>query len=230
MSLYLIPLIISLAIVVLLGTILAKRHGRSIALKTTSSIVAFSFLVAFIIFQILIRDVEENINPAVAWQKITTLDGPASKLQYYPASGLFALTDHGEIKITGVIPFCSPDGHIASSYPNEIEVTTEPLVSLPVPPQPVKQKVSFNIRYPVEDDSWAASSFAVYENSEVWCTERLAQGGPTGAMALGFAGFIFLYLAFIIFAGSFVLLSILVIISLEIQHRRKRNKEKATSD
>ena len=230
MALYLIPLIIFLAIVLLLGIILAKRHGRSIAIKLTSSIVVLSFLVAFITFQILIRDTAENINPAIAWQKIATVDVTASELQYRPKSGLFILTDNSEIKITDTIPFCSPDGDVALSYPNEIEVTTTPLVSLPVSPQPIKQRVSFNIYYPVEADAQAASSFALYENGEVWCTERLAQGGPTGAMALGLAGFIFLYLAFIIFVGSFVLLWILAIITLEIQRWRKKDKGKAISE
>jgi hypothetical protein len=163
------------------------------------------------------------------WQKVSKLDIPVSELQYRPESGLFALKDNGEIKITGKIPFCSPDGDVANSHPNEIEIITTPYVSLPSPPQPAKQKVSFNIHYPVEADSWAASSFAIYKNGDVWCTERLAQGGQTGAMALGFAAFIFLYWAAIIFVGSFIVLSILAIVSLEIYRWRKMSKEKAVS-
>jgi hypothetical protein len=227
MAFYLIPLIVFIAIILLLGTILAKRHGKSLATKVTIGVVVFSFLAAFITFQVLIRDTAENINPALDWQKISQLDVPVSELQYRPKSGLFALADNHEIKITDTIPFCSPDGDVANSHPNEIEITTTPYVSLSLPPQPVKQQISFNINYPVETDSWAASSFAVFENGDIWCTERLAQGGQTGGAALGFAAFIFLYLASIIFIGSIVALMIFSIILLEIHRWRKTRKEKA---
>jgi hypothetical protein len=227
MVFYLIPLAVFIAIVLLLWTILAKRHGNSLAKKVTISIIVFSFLLAFIAFQFLIRDTAENINPALGWQRISQLDVPVSKLQYRPEAGLFAFANDREIKITGTIPFCSSDGDIANSHPNEIEVITTPYVNLPLPPQPVKQQVNFNIKYPVEADSWAASSFAVFKNGDVWCTERLARGGQTGGAALGFAAFIFLYFAVIIFVSSFVAVMVLAIVTLEIYRWRKTRKEKA---
>jgi hypothetical protein len=229
MAFYLIPLAIFIAIVLLLWTILAKRHGNSLAKKVTISILVFSFLVALIAFQLMIRDTAENINPALDWQRIGQLEASVSELQYRPEAGLFAFANDHEIKITGKIPFCSSDGDIANSHPNEIEVTTTPYINLPLPPQPIKQQVNFNINYPVEADSWASSSFAVLENGDIWCTERLARGGQTGGTALGFAAFIFLYFAVIIFVGSFVVIMVLAIVTLEIYRRQKTRKEKAGS-
>jgi hypothetical protein len=230
MIIYLLALGAFFIVVLFLAAILAKRYGRSLAAKATIGIVASSFLVAFITFQVFNRNLKENTNPAIDWQRITTLETPVSKVQYRPESGLFATTEDGEIGLTGIIPFCLPEGKVAGSHPNEVEIATVPYVNLPSPPQAVKQQISFNILYPVEADASAASSFAVYENGDVWCTERFDQVGQTGAAAFGFTAFFILYLAAMIFAGTFVVLLVIVVVGLEIYRWRKRDASKVVTD
>jgi hypothetical protein len=69
---------------------------------------------------------------------------------------------------------------------------------------------------PVEADAGAASSFVVFENGKVSCTERFYQADQTGAAAFGLAAFFILYFAAIVFVGSFVVTLVLAMVGLEI--------------
>lgn len=97
-------------------------------------------------------------------------------------------------------------------------------MQLPSPPRQPLYQVTFDIPIQfsptVDTDILGASSYAVYENGEVWCTERVVQRGQAIALGLAVgAGFQALYNTAIGFLCTFVVVATLAIIWIEITRR-----------
>jgi len=207
---------------VLLTFLLSKRYGRSIALKIVIGIFSLSLLIAIVTFVVISKDADEQVFPATEWQLYMVTQQSITKLEYRPDSGLYAITNIGELQITDKNPFCVSDGEIATLEPREIEIADTLPVELSPPPQTANHQINFILFYPIAADEIAFSSFAVFKNGEIWCTERYMRGGPGGAVALGFLTFFYLAMAVVIFLISYVLLFVFAVICLEIYCRRSK--------
>ncbi len=171
---------------------------------------------------------EEQVFPAEAWRKINTLDEIPTRLEYRPDQGLFANNDQHNEQITGVLPACIHGGEITGywdiSKSLPIERTSNPRIQLPPPPTRPLIQTSFDValQFATNTDILGASSFAVYENGEVWCTERVVQQGQAiGAGAAAGAGFTVLFTIIANFIKNFIVMCIISIICLELWYRRR---------
>jgi len=213
-----------------LGVALSFRYGKRI-----SSLVAVSVLLCSVVVALIARasvdpaDYEYNedqIYPGEEWRKVNSLGEIPTELEYRPTQGLFATTGQSGIQITGVLPACLDDGDIVrywrSSMSLPIKVTSNPRVKLPPPPTSPLYQITFDIPVQVDNtDILGASSYAVYENGEVWCSERVVQRGQAVGVGVAFAaGFQILYTMVVSFIGSFIIMSVLAIICLELWSRR----------
>lgn len=170
---------------------------------------------------------EEQVFPAEAWRKLKILDEIPTELEYRPDQGLLAKNDQRSVQITGELPVCISNGGIAGyweisrSWP--FEETSHPRVHLPPPPESPSLQTSFDVtlQFATNTDILGASS-AVYENGEVWCTERVVQRGQAiGAGAAAGAGFSILFTIITSFIISFIIISVLSIICLELWYRQR---------
>ena len=173
-------------------------------------------------------DYEYNENqayPGEEWRKVDLLDDIPTELEYRQTRGLFAITDRSGIQITGVLPACLDDGDIVRRWRNStslpIEVTSSPRVELLPPPTSPLHQITFDI--PIQagnTDILGASSYAVYENGEVWCSERVVQRGQAVGVGAAFAAVLqVLHAMAVSFTSSFIIMSVLAIICLELWSR-----------
>ncbi len=211
---------------------LSPRYGRRQATFVTISAL-FCSLIATVV---VIRQVnfyidnyeynEDEIYPAEEWRKVISLNVTPIKLIYRPNKGVFVNTKQGEIQLTDVLPVCVVNGPISRyrSLTPPIELTSDPKIQLPLPPkQPLDQvilDILIQFNPTIDTDILGASSYAVYKNGEVWCTERVVQRGQ--AIGIGFAagsGILLLNGSTVSFLGTFVLVIILSVIYLEVRLR-----------
>jgi hypothetical protein len=216
-------LLILIALAFLIRFILSKRYGQSLANKLVTGIFGISFLIGFITFKVISRDIDEQAFPATEWKQYMKLQQSVKKLEYRPGLGLFAIQETDEVQITEGNPFCVSDGQLANLKPREIQTSDSQLSELSHPPQSAVHQINFILSYPIDADEIGFSSFAAFENGEIWCTERYMRGGPGGAVAIGFLGFAYLMISASVFTGSLILLLISSVISLEIRRRRQDN-------
>lgn len=178
---------------------------------------------------------ENKVYPAEEWRKIISLNVTPTELVYRPKEGLFVITNQDEVKVADVLPACLTNSRVHQYDKNlspPIEVTDNPKVELPPPPQQPLKQITFDIPIQfsptVDTDILGASSYAIYENGEVWCTERVVQRGQ--AIALGIAvgeGFQISYNTVVGFLGTFVFVIILTVAYIEI--KRYIQKSRSTS-
>jgi len=214
----LIGLIVIFVLVFLLGHYLGKHHGESLAIKFTSGVFAISFILALLPLLSLYKGIDEDMNLRASWERVNGIQGPVSDMHYKPNIGLYAIMDNKVIKITNEIPLCS-DNRQSYINPTDIEITSNPRVNIPIPSNSVKQQISFNLIHPTGEDSYGSSSFAIYDNGELWCTEKFEGGGMADGMYLAGLLIAILMLSSFAFVSSFIFLSIVVIIILKIiQH------------
>jgi hypothetical protein len=229
MTYCLIPIALLVIIFFLIRLITSKRHNLPNAIIIVGSILMLSSLLAGIYYKNGMDDFHKNesdyVNPALEWQRIDQLEDSASSLVYRPEVGIFAVTESGDIQLTMPVPYCSIENQTAEILPEEIEITDTPYAELPAPAQPFKQQIIFEFRYAVDYDTLAVSSFALLDNGEVWCTERMFRGPADfpRAVAIGMG---YLITAVAIFLGSLISLLLLILIVLEIRHWRKANISK----
>jgi len=216
-------LLILIALAFLIRFIFSKRYGQSLANKLVAGIFGTSFLIAFITFKIISRDINDRAFPATEWKQYMKLQQSVEKLEYRPSLGLYAIQETNEVQITDENPFCVNEGQLANLKPREIQTSDSQLSELSPPPQSAVHQINFILSYPIDADEIGFSSFATLENDEIWCTERYMRGGPGGAVAIGFLGFAYLMISALVFAGSLIVLLILSIISLEIRRHQKDN-------
>ncbi|GEM_PF-2235365 len=224
----LIPIVLLVIIFLLVRHIVSDRYKSSKAKIIVSAVFALSVLLASTYYKNGMDDFHKNqkdyVNPALEWQKIELLSESVLNLIYRPNVGVFAITDSGEVQLTKPVPYCSIENQTAEILPEEIEITDTPYAELPAPPQPFQQQIIFEIRYAVDYDTLAVSSFALFDNGEVWCTERVFRGPadfPT-AVAIGMG---YLITAVAIFLGSLIALLLLILIILEIYRWRKEKMQ-----
>ena len=135
---------------------------------------------------------EDQAYPAEEWRMVHKLRESPTGLEYRQSKGIVVTTSRTELQITGADPTCLVDGDLAryrehSSLP--IKLTSSPRVQLPSPPKSPLYQLTFDIPIQLDDtDILGASSFAVYENGEVWCSERFLQRGQGVGVAVAFAG------------------------------------------
>lgn len=172
---------------------------------------------------------EEAVYPAEEWRRVLTISKQLEGFDYHPEQGLFLLTKRGRIQLTETIPGCLRDGGIAISYGNSrsrqpIRDVLWSKIALPQPPGKPLQQIYFDI--PIQDRAdvdtviLGASGYAVYDNGEVWCTERKVQRGQAVGVALAFAGSAPYFSMFLIFALTLPVSA--VVIGLILRHRQKR--------
>ena len=211
----LIGLIVIFVLVFLLGHYLGKHHGESLAIKFTAGVFTISFILALLPLLSLYKGIDENMNLKASWERVSGLEGPVLDMQYRSNNGLFAITDNNEIKITNEIPLCSGD-RLSYINPSAIEITSSPRVNLPNPSHSVKKQLSFNLIHPTGESSYGSSSFVIYDNGELWCTEKFEGGGIAHGMVLAGLLIGILVLSSFVFVSSFILLSIVVIIIIKV--------------
>lgn len=221
----LIPIALLVIIFSLIRLITSKRYNAPNVIIILSPILLLSFLLAGIYFKNGMDDFHKNernyVNPALEWQRIDQLKESALSLEYHPEVGVFAKTASGETQLTTPVPYCSVENQTADILPEKIEITDTPYAELPALPQSFKQQIIFEIRYAVDYDTLAVSSFVLLDNGEVWCTERIFRGPadfPT-AVAIGMG---YLIAAFAVFLGSLISLLFLILIVLEILRWRRQ--------
>lgn len=219
MYICLIPLAILFILFLLVKLFLSSRYNRSIAEKIVFGAFIISILAAGAYYAYTLDDFRKNttdyVNPAIDWQKVETIKIPSSRLEYRQKVGLFAIADTEEIQVTKSAPLCSVENQAAEILPESIEILDSPHEKLPYPPNPAKQQTTFKIQYAVEYDTVAYSSFAILENGEVWCTERVFRG-PADFPNVAAYGLGILITAFSIFVGGMFLFLLLGIIGFEI--------------
>jgi hypothetical protein len=205
---------------ILLGIILGRRHGYTSTLAALLGVLLLSLAAASAGHLILGKSLGAKPNSPDEWHKMAALNGRVTEIRYKPDSGLWVTTEDGETSSIRDVPFCLANGQLARLAPNFVETTDDPYVALPQPPGPFKQQISFNLSYAISTTGLAASSFGIDENGEMWCTEKLYQASTGGVDAAGNASLAVLYMAVMIFAGSFAVMVIPVGIVLEIRRRR----------
>lgn len=220
MYFYLSILLMLIGLVFLIKFIFSKRYERTLVTKLVTVILGISFLIAVATFRIISKDIDKQTYSNTEWQHMKTQQS-ITKLEYRPDAGLFAIKGIDEFKIAGKNPFCVNDGQLSGLKPREIEIADTLPSELSSPPQATTQQINFILRYPIDADEIGFSSFAVFENGEIWCTERYMRGGLGGGVAVGVLGFVFLVISALVFVGSFILLLTISIISLEIHRRRQ---------
>jgi hypothetical protein len=216
-------LLILIALAFLVRFILSKRYGQSLANKLVIGIFGISFLIGFITFKIISRDIDDQAFPATEWKQYMKLPQSVKKLEYRPDLGLFAIQETAEVQITDENPFCVSEGQLANLKPREIQTSDSQLSELSPPPQSAVHQIDFILSYPIDADEIGFSSFATFENGEIWCTERYMRGGPGGFVAIGLLGFVYFVISALVFLGSLVLSVVIAVISLEIYRRRNEN-------
>jgi hypothetical protein len=167
---------------------------------------------------------EEQVYPAEKWRKILTLSETPTSLEYRQSEGVFVITKQADIQITGVFPMCLVDGELSkyqgiSSPP--IEVTSSPRIQLPPPPIPPLYQTTLDIPVQLDDtDILGASSFAVYADGEVWCSERFLMRGQGVGVAVALRESLEVLFRIIrAFCGGFATMFVVAMILLEIRHR-----------
>jgi len=217
-------IIIGLILFLLVKLILSSRYESSIAKKIIFGIFILSFIATAVYYKIAVDDSSKNdsnyVIPAIDWQKVETLSESTSGLEYRSGIGLFALADGGEKQLTKVAPYCRIENQLIKTLPENIEITDTPFAEIPAPPHAFKQQIIFDIQYSVEYDAQALSSFAVLDNGEVWCTERVFRG-PADFPSVALIGLGIMITAVSIFTGSIITLLLLTLISFEIYRWRK---------
>lgn len=94
----------------------------------------------------------------------------------------------------------------------------EPHIELPMPPARPIQQVIFDVKFPVALEQGASTSFALYENGEIWCVERFEQGGLSAGAAAGIGAFALLPVVGLMYVGGVGMSLILGTLVLEILH------------
>jgi len=228
--------LIALAITVALWLLLARRYGRRPATLALTALALCSFVIAGVPTGILATQLEKTISdpsPSANWHKVKSLDEMPTGLEYRTGDGLFATTHSGEEKIAEAPPACLLDDLIAqansTTHPSPpAEVTTNPHLDLSPPPGQPAYQVTLNILYPVGTDEYGSVGFAVYNDGEVWCTEKYGRGGLAGGTAFGVAVYGALFFSIILFTAIFIvtaiLASIITIVVLEVRHRHMASK------
>jgi hypothetical protein len=229
MYICLIPLAILFILFLLVRFFLSSRYKRSVTEKITIGAFVVSILTAGIYYSYTLDDFQKNlddyVNPALKWQKMEMLQVPSKYLEYRSEIGLFVLTDAEEIRVTESAPFCSAENQAMEILPESIEILDSPHEKLPDLPNLAKQQTTFKIQYAVEYDTVAYSSFAILENGELWCTERVFRG-PADFPNVAAYGLGILITAFSIFIGGMFLILLLGIIGFEIYRWQTANKRK----
>jgi hypothetical protein len=215
--------ILFLPLGVLLGLflLLRRRYGSDRAL----SALVFSLLVSAIPASLAWDHFAEELhNPVIKWIQVASLDQPAVEISYQDGVGLLTETNEEVAQLTNQLPVCNPDGPLASQYVSdrvEIIQVQEPHIALPLPPaQPIQQLI-FDVKFPVALEQGASTSYALYENGEIWCVERFAQGGLSAGSAAAIGGFALLYVVGLMYIGGVGISLILAILILENLHRRQ---------
>jgi hypothetical protein len=226
----LIPLAILFILFLLVRFLLSSRYQRSIAKKIVIGAFIVSILVSGAYYIYALDDFHKNetdyINPAIDWQKMEAINTSSNYLEYRPDVGLFATTDAEEIQVTKSAPLCSVENQAIEILPESIEIVDSPYEKLPDPPNPSKQQITFKIQYSVEYDTDAYSSFAIMENGELWCTERVFRG-PADFPNVAAYGLGIVITAFFIFIGGMFLILLLGIIGLEFHRWQNTSKKNA---
>jgi hypothetical protein len=215
--------ILLLPLGVLLGIflLLRRRYGSDRALIA----LVFS-LIASAVPASLAWDhfLEELHNPVLEWMQVTTIDEPAIEISYHDGVGVFTETNQEAVQLTNRLPACNPDGSLASQYISdrvEIIQVEEPHIDLPLPVIQPTQQLIFDVKFPVALEQGASTSFALYENGEIWCVERFEQGGLSAGVAAGIGAFALLYVVGFMYVGGVGISLILAILVLEFLHRRQ---------
>ena len=223
----LIPIALLVTIFLLVRLILSNRYKSSAAAKIVISIFILSIFSTAVYYVITVNHFRKNqsdyINPAIEWRKIDLLQVAASSLEYRSGIGVFAVTDSGEMQLTKPVPYCRVENQSIDILPEKIEIADTPFAELPAPPQNSEQQIIFEIRYAVDYDTDAISSFAILDNGEVWCTERVFRG-PGDFPNASLLGLGIVITSAAIFVGSLFALLVLTIVSLEIYRWRKSNR------
>jgi len=139
---------------------------------------------------------EDKVFLASPWKQIETMEVPVTQFAYRPDEGLFVTTSSGDVLLTTGVSDC--DGK--NWHTRSLQIQKGARLTLPSPHGNPVATISFHI--PLQDEPevdtvvWRATAFAVYENGEVWCTEREVQRGQaTGfgaATSIGFTWFCFM--------------------------------------
>ena len=198
---------------------LGTHYGETIARRITSAVFAGSLILSILPLIGFVYVLDDNLNSEASWQKVSDLDGSVSELTYEADDGLFAIMDNSEVRITHEIPFCMASNHYLIS-PSNVVLTESPRTSLPKPSGTVIQQISFDLLDPNREGYFVSSSFALYENGEVWCIEKFEGGGMEFGMSLGYMLAVLMVISAFIFVVSFFLLSILVVVILKVFHGR----------
>lgn len=210
-----------MVIVLLLGIVLSKRHGRASALTALAGVSVLSLAVALAGYLILKNSLEGNPDTSIKWHKMTLPGGQATRLEYQSGTGLLVTMADGETNPIRDTPFCLANGELARLTANYVETTNNPYVTLPQPSRPLKHRISFNLSYAISTAGLGASSFGIDESGSVWCTERLYRANTGGVDAAGDASLAAFYMAVLIFSASFVMLVIPAAVTLEVHRKHK---------
>lgn len=133
---------------------------------------------------------EERVFPAVPWRQIKTIKTPVTQFVYRADKGLFITTSAEDLLLATGVSDC--DGNNWHSPFQDIQQGAR----LTLPPPPGKPIATISFHIPIQNEPevdtivWGATAFAIYENGEVWCTEREVQRGQSmGAGAAAGMGF-----------------------------------------
>lgn len=149
---------------------------------------------------------EESIFPASPWRPIKTINASVTQFVHRGDKGLFLATSIGDLLVTTWVGDC--DGN--NRHTPSLEIQQGARLTLPTPPGNPITTISFHV--PIQDEPevdtvvWGATAFAIYENGEVWCTEREVQRGQS--MGVGAAAGIGLNLICITGLGAMLSLAI----------------------
>jgi hypothetical protein len=216
-------LFMGLGILLGLSVLLKRRYGSDY----TQAAMVFSLLGAGIPTALVWSYYNEQLhNPLIEWERVRSLDEPAVEIFYREGVGFFADTSAEVVQLTQELPACDLNGPLATQYfPNgtQIMVVEVAHIDLPTPPSQIKKQLTFDVNYPVALEQGASTSFALYENGEIWCVERFEQGGLSAGAAHGIVVLGLLFYVVLIFIGGFVVCLIVALLVLELLRRRKRD-------
>lgn len=163
------------------------------------------------------------------WQLIKSISKTPVELEYRLTEGVIVRTEDEEVRIGGVTPGCTREIFDVASDLVARVVTDERCQicnDLALPPSHPKDQLTLEIVYPKVTERFGAVSYAVYDNGEVWCSERHVHlGMPNLAFAVVPA---FDYIALVLFTVGVFVISfvggiIVTIIIFEVQRRKGKN-------
>lgn len=219
---FLIILIIELIIGFTFFKVFENPQTRRVLL-TIFLLSLFITLIPIFYFEIFSTD---SFSLKDSWRQVEQSGQKNSRFEYIDGEGLYVYKYDSRRKISGSVPECAPSGKITRLNPDRIEITTEPIVTLPAFPSGVRDQITFNMYYSSKPGAFASSSFVLNDSKGyLWCVED--------SVGMGFImthlRFALYFYAYFLFVSCLIFFSIIVFILLIIEKIKQRKSYQGIS-